>query len=388
MSDSETTSSPGENYLVRGVDASGRKATERVLATNAQGAIDEMTRRGYSRVEILTDDLDRSLPGGGAADEVRLSPATAGRLSDSVSFGWSIWLFVLVHRGLLLFALIPLVLFSLRRLTGAVLGWQDVLLGIMLLIVLAQLIVDVYGKPLGIFRRMQRRYIDGHFDEAQKLIDQFERASQGKLSSDFVAATTTEWRAKTLAKQGRVAQALALTESLHDSATIKLAFYFHVKAMVYSIAQQREEALECYRLLAEHDPNNPLGWLGMSDILAIHLDRPTEARECLERVKKLPVNPGLRDAMGYGEAIVLLAEKKYPEARAMFEQCLPVLQRQRRTTPIAEGLLAMARAQLAIACARMSDHATARAHFKKSRRSLEIHRADQLLARCLTEVPD
>lgn len=129
-----------------------------------------------------------------------------------------------------------------------------------------------------------------------------------------------------------------------------------------------------------------MGWLGMIDPLALELDRASEARACLERVKSLPMNPMMQKGLLYPEGMVLLAERKYSEARARFEAVLPWIKKQETFSPNARGLQVMARAQLAIAFAKLGDHEAALAHFTFARRFLELHKINTLLSRCKREL--
>ncbi len=382
MADSPT---PLQNYLIRGTDPAGAKQLERIQATSAQHAMDQLTQRGFTQIELETDDFVRSLQWAGGADETEIKPQTLIRLKEMSWLTFQFFLAWTVYRTLLIPVLVLVGVFLLRRIFHLPLNYWDFLLGALFFSPLAILLLgsNENGK---LRRRMEIEFVQGDFETVIKLADQLAAKEQAEVPPKPPGVHSIQFRARALARMGKTAEAIHLVERLRDNSEVKPAQFQLIKATVYDCADQPQKVYECYKTATEIEPQNPMGWLGMIDPLAMYLDRPAEARQHLEHVRTLPLSSMLKDGTKYCEAIILLAEGKYPEARTLFEAYLPILNGFTRIAPTACGMRAMLLAQLALCCVRTGDMKLARRHFKIAEPFLTVHRIEPLLSRCKREL--
>lgn len=375
-----------ENYVAQATGPNGEERFELVKALGAQDAIDQLRRRGFTNIQLETDDSIRTFPGGGGADAPNLIVRDLIRMRGLSNTG--MWFFVLwiSYRTFIWPVGAVLVGLAARRLAGAPMGWVDALLGVLALSPACIAAAAMMRSAFVCFRKIQQHYVMGRYDQVLALIPEFERVMRRRPSPEFVAVAATEWRAKSLAKQGHLTEALAEVEQLTQLPGIKPLLHCCIRAEVFIAASKPEEALPCFDTATDTEPTNPLGWLGKCDVLAIYLDRPREARECFEHLRSLPLSPQTRELVLCIEGAVLLAEGKHADARVVLEECLPRIQRKAKTMPIAVGLESILKAQLAIACAKAGDHSLALSYFESAQPYLELHKLDFLLARCRREI--
>ncbi len=298
------------------------------------------------------------------------------------------WVFLIgrLYKSFRVLIFLILGVLALRRFMSVPLNGWDLAIGLMLFMPLLMLFilpkVAAYSQ-----NDIMEEYFRGNFENVLDLCDKYFKAAAVYRTPEEIATVTTEYRAKCLAKDGKLNEALALVEMFRSTfPSVPASKYLHIKATVYATANEFDKAVECYRTLTEKEPENTIGWLGMVDPLALYLNRPVEARSCFERARALPLSPSTQSSIGYLEAMVLLSEENYAAAKAKFEEQLPAIEAIAQMSPIGEGWRAMMLAQLAIACARLGEMDAARAHFEIAKPMLEVQKLEVLLERCKREL--
>src|SRR4051794_26618403 len=153
-----TTDQPGQNYLVRCTDPRGVSCVERVQASGAQDAIDQLAERGFTNIRLESDDFHRMIPGGGGADQVNLSPRDLTRMKRLSPMGNRLFRLWIAYRSMPAPLLIAVGGFVARRIGGAPMGWLDAVLGVVLLAPLGIVLCVSTGLP-ELHRRIQREYL-------------------------------------------------------------------------------------------------------------------------------------------------------------------------------------------------------------------------------------
>lgn len=298
------------------------------------------------------------------------------------------WVFLIgrLYKSFRVLIFLILGVLALRRFMSVPLNGWDLAISLMLFMPL--LVFFILPKVAAYSQNeIMDEYFRGNFDNVLDLCDKYIKTAAAYRTPEEIATLTTEYRAKCLAKKGKLNEALALVEMFGMTfRSVPASKFLHIKATVYATANEFEKAVECYKTLTEKEPENTIGWLGMVDPLALYLNRPVEARACFERARALPLSPETQSSIGYLEAMVLLSEENYAAAKVKFEEQLPAMEAIAQISPIGEGWRAMMLAQLAIACARLGEMDAARAHFEIARPMLEVQKIDILLERCKREL--
>lgn len=234
--------------------------------------------------------------------------------------------------------------------------------------------------------RLQRARLAARWDDVLRLGRDLE-SGLAKMGGAMVAGAVF-WQAKALAATGRLDQALALVESKSECTGLPEGTYLNHLAMVYDAANDPNGALECFQRAAEAAADDPAGWLGAAEILAVRLDRPQEARAALDRLRDIPISGLTKAGIGFVEGAIALAEGRLTEARERLEPFRKQMIRRARGTPLALAHVRMSEALLAIAYARAGDLDTARRHAKTALPFLRLHKMDNLIRRCEAEIPE
>ncbi|MBS0198547.1 MAG: tetratricopeptide repeat protein [Planctomycetes bacterium] len=376
---------PTRVFALRGVDSRGRTVEQRIAAVDSEGAVRQAAKRGLENIEVLADDFTAILPDATPIGVRPADPDQVHRVSKRTPAANEILRLLQTYHSFGWLPATGVVILIARRFLARPPGVYDAVLLGLLFVPLALWALN-RNRPSDLFRRMQLASVEADFQSVLDLADEFERVRKGKLSEEYVIIVCTDWRSKTLARLGRLEEALELVDRLKSDPRINPAVYWHQRAQTYSSARQYDRALECYQEFTRLEPNNAMGWFGLIDTMALWLNRPAEARAAFKHLQELPVSGALVAGVQYSEAMILLAESKFAEARSLFETCLPHFVRTARSTPIARGLVALIRAQLAIACAKTADMEAARRYLRDAEPFLKLHRVDALLARARTAV--
>ncbi len=363
-----------QNYLIRGRDNAGAKQLERVQAHSAQHAINQLTERAFTEVELETDDFFRSLPGGAGAD-----------VGEPMGVETLQMIGVAIDRGIVIFTVLPGLLLAIRLALGY--GWNrlDTTIGIFLL-AFTSLLWVYWNSRAKLYYRMQQQYVKGNFERVLSLVEQYERIARTPQSNDADTCVCLHQRTKALAGLGRISEAIEMIESHYADSKITFALRCSFMGFAYSAVNNHEASLRTFRELSESEPSNPMGWMGMIDPLALVLNQPREARHCLEKLKSLSLSRSNIQMLHGCEGSVLLGEGNFAAAARQLEQALRWARRRKKFSPIGFLLEAVITAELSIAHSRTGDPNAAHKHFRLARPLLELHKIEPLLSRCKREL--
>lgn len=368
-------------YIISGTTPNGRKVTESVIAPSAAAAVERWRTAGYTDIELHTDDMSCSPEGnrrGGllgvrapAKDTIRFTHASPSR-----AFLLTMWL---AYRDLAVPVAVFAAILLVRRVRAVPVDYTDYL-GLLALCA-PPLVWLVIPRLAGIHHRMQRASAAARWHEVLALLPRLERQAHRAGNAPF-AVNLAGHRARALLGLGRRDEAFAVIAALEHRPDVPRMRYFAALASLHTQLEEFEAAEECWRKGIAAEPENPTCWLGLAELLSFYLERPTDARAALERVRSFDLATVTKSILVGVEAAIALGEHRDDEARRLFEQEAKQLARMVPGTPIAEALLRRTQVKLVIACARLGDIDAAQRHFSECKPYLVAHDAQSWLARC------
>ncbi len=370
-------------YFVRGTNPRVGSSVERVQATSAQDAINQLRKQGFTDIKLETDDVTAAIPTDGADGPTKLDPAQQLKLRRSLG---PPWFDVLKEEYGRMSPLVIVVVTALigRKFIKPTVDWVDIFLAGCLLVPAFRAFFRP-NSPTAVLISLETHYLNGSFEKALALVPKLEEVSRSSLSPELHALSIVQWRSRIFAKLGRLDDALADIETLRAFPTLHPAMFFDLQRTAFLAAREHQKYFECGEQFARSHPDNPLGWLTMINALA-ELNRPAEARACLNQLRKLPLSPELEAGARSAEAGVLLAEGNYIKAKPLLEESLKYLEPNYNRMPISRLGESVLRGELSIASARTGEIAAARKYFGQAQRLLETHKVEPLLSRCKREL--
>lgn len=381
---SDSPNKPQLTYFIRGTNPRGGSSVERVQAHSAQEAINQLRKQGFSDIKLETDDVTAAIPTEGADGPCKLHPEQQLKLRRSLGPPW----FDVLREEYGRMSPLVIVVFTAligRKFIKPTLDWVDIFLACCLLVPAFRAFFRP-NSPTAVLISLETHYLNGRIDKALALVPKLEEVSRSALSPELHALSIAQWRSRILAKLGRLDDALADIETLRVFPTLHPAMFFDLQRTAYLAAREHQKHYECAEQFTKTHPDNPLGWLTMIDALTGPLNRPAEARACLNQLRKLPMSPELQAGTRSAEAGLLLAEGNYIKAKPLLEEGLRYLEPTYKRMPISRLGESVLRGELSIASARTGDIAAARKYFRQAQRLLEIHKVEPLLSRCKREL--
>jgi tetratricopeptide (TPR) repeat protein len=367
-------------YLLSGTNQRGKRVVVRLYAPSLESAREEMVARGYAEITIHTDDGRRAvvfreqpqedkalLPPG---DEVRLHHASGfeRRIIRAKVFYRALWVPLLLGVG-------TLVLQLMRGTFPNLVSWL-IALGLAAPLLLAL----CTRNRLDLMHEADEARYQADWEAMLRVVDRL-RVGRSTDDSAGMALGVGSRHAIALAGLHRLDEAVAVLKHLEQQGVAEYTVQAYL-GIVYGMAQEFEQARASLERATEIDPENWMGWVGLSEVLCIGLSRPHEARRALAMVRAERLSEDSLWAVRAAEASITLCEGKYQDARERLEAACSNAERRARTTPIAKALRDKLGALLAIACIKTGQVERARELFAGSEPFLRRHECKQLLARC------
>ncbi len=194
------------------------------------------------------------------------------------------------------------------------------------------------------------------------------------------AVELVRWRAKALAGQGRLPEAVALFQSCENQPGCPSWLHKSHLASIYTIAKQYDKALEYSRLSIAEKPT-AAGYLDLANRLARFKKDPVGARAGLVEADKETITELAKPYRHRCCGIVALLEGDYTNARQELETSIATMDRTRHL-PGRDGNIAVAKAYLACVLARLGDLPAAQNAFAEAKEYLVATKETELLADC------
>lgn len=375
------------DYLLSGTNARNRKCVESVTAVNAAEAVAIMQQRGFTDVELHTDDITKSCqPAGKERDNARqhLRPEQELRLQDSGGLG--IVLLALSHGYRRMWVFMVLITGGLvaRRVMGA--EWAAIDYILILPLVVPLPLVWLLMRPHRMLNSVQLANVEARWDDVMRLTDKFERSRMGR--SPTAAIHCAFLRAEALAATGRLDEGVAAAEAIRGHPAVSEGFYLVQLAHIHKAGHDLDGALRCLKQATEKCPDEPIVWLGLASTLALVGEQLQEARAALDKLLEFPLSDQTLNAIPFIEGGIALGEGRYDVACVNLTKSREQMLRRTRSIPLEERGLRLCDALLAIAHARNGDREKAIMHYKSAVPFLRLHKAERLLRRMDAALPN
>jgi hypothetical protein len=370
------------SFLWSGKYRDGKSRGVRVEAENAQDARKILEGRGWTGLELVKSEitdvvLKRQRAESGRAivmtpdQELARArgkrPSFAGKWLKSLAgtsitlvlFGWILWHGINTHRT-----------------ESAVVGG----VGLVATVLLFPALTLFYGQTKRNYARLNRAKVYARWDEVLECVEKLKR-SQAMTRVGVGEVELTRNRAQALAGLGRMEEALAEMKKIEDSSATPHWLYLSHLSGIYAAGRQFDQALECQVQSTSERPQMPEAWIDLAGTLARRANRPADAREALERAKKIEITPLAKPHLSSNEGAILWREGKLPEAKSKLEQALvefiPFAQK-----PLVERSILSTKSYLCAVNRAIGNNAEADKQFKEVQKYLEAHKEEELLQAC------
>ncbi len=365
-------------YIIRAMNREGRQVLETVRAVSAEEAVTQMKMRGFSDIQLETSDFETIFQ---AETQGRVSAEDRLKLRHPTDLQRFMFHLKCNLRGLSPLVALGLAVVGARRIMGLTPNFWDI--AAVVLVILPVFFALRTTRRLNSIREVQVAYVRGDFDTVLAIADR----SAKRGASPATAAWAAYWKSKVFTRRGRVAEAIQQVEARGMIAGISpVAVEVH-RALVFQTAKRYDDAIDVYRALTVSAPKDSVGWMGLTELLAIHRGDAVEARRCFEQLMSLTLSVNIRPMVELLEGYVLMAESRFAEARPRLEAPLRGFEQLEVHQPLYAFAIASLLGHLAIACQYTGDQGLALKHARRALPMLELHQIEPLASRCKAEIP-
>jgi tetratricopeptide (TPR) repeat protein len=370
------------SFLWTGKDPSGNERSERVEAENAQAAKAILTQRGWTNLQMITDEIC-DIAQQGMPKEWETPDETAdvetqrwkGKQPSSFLPQWGATLWE--SKGALVICALFLGYGIYRnRLWSIILGGG----GLVALALLFPAISIFFSQTMRNYSRLNKAKVWGRWNEVLDCVERLRHSH--RLTRIGVGETElVRNRALALAHLERLDDALKEMKQLERLATLPHWTYCSHLAGIYEAARQHEKALELRRQIAMEKPDSAAVWIDVSYGFVRYLNRPAEAREALAKAETHE-NTGLGLAyVPFVRGMILWREGKHTEAKEQFEEALAGFQPMAHHE-LVEGLLLLCKSYLCAIHRALGQFDEAKKLWRETGKFMTVNREDELLAAC------
>jgi hypothetical protein len=370
-------------FIWRGTDPQGKSRSEKIKAANAQTAREELTRAGWTNLELIQDEISAATAGYVEKDPCCDEPEFTvdeeveffegkqpGMFRQWISSLWSSKIMIVIFGAMLGLGIYYHRLWAI--ITGAI------ILGIVLMFF--PTIYLLVGAASRNYSRLNRAKVWGRWDEVLECVERLRKRSFFS-GGGIGEVELVRCRAQALAAKGQLEKGLAEFKKFEKAPNVEHWMYLSHVGTIYDMAKKYEEAHECRKKSAEEMPDNSGVWVDVAYGAVRGLNRPAEAREALARAEALEITGIGKAYLPFLRGVICWREKKFEEAKKQLNEAL------KSFTPLAhhdlvQGLILLTRSYLCVVHTEMGDKATAKKLFGKVEKFLVANREDELLAIC------
>jgi tetratricopeptide (TPR) repeat protein len=370
-------------FVWKGKDSQGTARSEEVMAENAQVARENLTRRGWTELELVSDEIGSfsgeniEVPEWLAEEEVSPDPLT--EIYEGKGYGF----FAQWFEGLSESKIWILVF-------AACLGWgayRDAkwafysgAVGLVFLIVLAPALHFLFSMTLRQYSRLNRAKVWGRWNEVLDCVERLRQAH--RLTRIGVGdLELARCRAQALAALGRLDEGVAEFREFENSPKVERWLYLSQLSSIYDAAKAFDKSLECRQQAAEEKPDSSAVWIDLASSLVRGFNRPAEAREALAKAEALEITGLGKAYVPFVRGIIAWRERNFTDARKHLAEALTGLQPLSHHDLVV-GLILLTKSYLCAVHRASGNLTEARKLFAETKQFLTAHREEELLRAC------
>lgn len=294
-------------FLASGVDRSGKRKTERVIAMTSQEVVAEMSRRGYREIELHTDDAGAQVLRLKGIDDGVLVPADVVKMMELTKWGLFFHTMkLLIGKSKWMITLIA-VLSVYHYYSNQQIGWSSivpVLAAVGLLVGLS-----FWSAFLGASAEYDRFCEACGWGQWERVLE-LTPSLRGKVPDFELDAR----EAVALAGLGRYEEGVRRMAPHADSDECPKWMYHTRLAEVHAQAHRYDEALTQSRLALADAPDNPTVILEVAFALLKQGVETAEARRLIENAKSKPLGGLLKPLLPVLEGLLAIREERWRDA--------------------------------------------------------------------------
>jgi len=370
-------------YVWKGKDPRGNARSEEVMAENAQAAREELTRRGWTELELVFDDIATSAVAGvEATDWITEEGVSAQQLTDQYEGkapGFlAQWFKGLLDskKSLLTFgALLAWGIYTDRKW-----AWIIGAIGLGFIVLLMPALHAFFSVTLRQYSRLNKAKVWGRWNEVLDCVERLRKAH--RLTRIGVGdLELTRCRAQALAALGRLDEGVAEFRQFENSPKVERWLYLSHLSSIYDEAKAFGKSLECRQQAAAEKPDSSAVWIDLAYSLMRGFNRPAEAREALARAEAHEITGLGKAYVPFVRGIIGWRERNFAEARKHLEEALAGLEPLSHHDLVV-GLILLTKSYLCVVHGASGNRLEAKKLFRETEKFLTAHREDELLQAC------
>ncbi|MGD9789389.1 MAG: hypothetical protein AB7Q00_06070 [Phycisphaerales bacterium] len=367
-------------YLVTGTEPKGKWRVRRVRATSAQGAIDTLASRGFTKIELETDDITLCTPGGEPRPNWMITPLDLYKMHRMSLTQCVLYSGVILFRAALI-VLVPLGVYVAYQLShGRAFGIAGGIMATILLLLTISIVSVARSARSGM--DLERRYVRGEFLLVVEAAEKMMRTArgQGQRLAYFKVASTYP---RALVHLGRLDEAKEYLDRLSERNDADPYYVNFVSATTFEVAGLTDEFEVLAQDMVDHRPDCALGWHLLAVALGQHRDQLEEARQHLLHAQILPVTDRNRRMLRGDFGVQLVLEGRLLEAIEELVVASQALREVSHQSPIAEVNLASMEGWRAVALFMLGRVEEAKVVLDRHWPTIDTHKYEPVWSHCV-----
>ena len=374
-------------FLFKGKDPGGDFRSESISAENAQEAKATLQETGWTDLRLVTDEICDTACAQVEAPkefkEIPVSPDDQVRyvLGQAPGF-WRQYFATMKQTArdskVLLLSASALLAYGVYRRRWVPVAMGGSSLAVMILVFPAA--YWFFSLPSRCYAQLNRAKVWGRWEEVLWCVERLRRIRRLTRigPGEF---ELSRCRSQALAATGRLTQGLEEFGRFAGQPAIPDWTYESFLAGIYDCAKEYTRALECRRKAVALKTDSSALWIDLAYGLVRGLNHSSEAREAVARAETMELSELGRPYLLFLRGLICWRERKYREAKLLFEQAIPALQAFAHA-PLTEGLVLLTRSYLCAAQGALGEIVEARKQFRQVEMFLEAGREKELLEAC------
>ncbi|HVU09104.1 MAG TPA: hypothetical protein VHG89_11230 [Verrucomicrobiae bacterium] len=360
-------------YLWTGKDNQGKAFVERVNASSPAQAKTLLEERGYTELELHSDDVDGAVRA--YSDRpTRFSAAEELQIKRKGMTLWKAWNkdFKNSWATNILFILLILFFLFTKNYFAAIIC----IIGFLAFIP----IYFWFRQSSYYYRQLNKAKVWYRWEEVLDCIEKLKRAKRwtkiGIPDAEFIRC-----RASALAGLGRFDEAIAEFSPLAENPKMQRWLYLVQLATIHDIAKKHTEAIELNRQAAELKIDDPIILIDLATRIIRRQKDAVQAKLILDRAEKQTMRELVKPHVPFCRGIIAYYENDFPLAQSKLQEAL-VGFRPFMRHPLMEGFVLRAKAYLCCVEGALRNFVEAKRLLRETQEYLKATKEDELMTEC------